>query len=222
MNANRKSWNHQQKILRQALDSDDHSRAIELFLGQHAAVHSAGMAGAGTWSFADEVLEGMDEVEMRRIPPDGEHSAAWVLWHIACIEDITMNLLVASGTQLLHQDGWLERMKVTVQDSGNEMDSEGIARLSAAVDLPALQAYRLAVGRRTRQIISQLQPGDLKRKVAPSRLQRVRAEGAVVEAAGYILDYWGGRTIAGLLLMPPTRHNFLHLNEALRLKQKRR
>jgi hypothetical protein len=31
---------------------------------------------------------------------------------------------------------------------------------------------------------------------------------------------WSKRTVAGLLPMPPTRHNFLHLNEALRIKQK--
>jgi hypothetical protein len=37
-----------------------------------------------------------------------------------------------------------------------------------------------------------------------------------------IVDYWGSRTIAGLLLMPPTRHNFTHLNEARMLKQKLR
>jgi len=36
-----------------------------------------------------------------------------------------------------------------------------------------------------------------------------------------VIDYWSGLTLAGLLLMPPTRHNFIHLNEALRLKQKR-
>jgi hypothetical protein len=44
----------------------------------------------------------------------------------------------------------------------------------------------------------------------------------VAEAASDILDYWGKRTKAGLLLMPATRHNFLHLNEAQRLKQRRR
>jgi hypothetical protein len=35
-----------------------------------------------------------------------------------------------------------------------------------------------------------------------------------------VLEYWGGLTYAGLLLMPPTRHNFIHLNEALRVKKK--
>ena len=53
-----------------------------------------------------------------------------------------------------------------------------------------------------------------------ARLQQVMAEGAIVEAASGIADYWGKRTIAGLLLMPPTRHNFVHLNEALRIKYK--
>jgi hypothetical protein len=48
----------------------------------------------------------------------------------------------------------------------------------------------------------------------------VQDERAVLEAASDITDYWGKRTIAGLLLMPATRHNLVHLNEALRLKQK--
>ena len=34
------------------------------------------------------------------------------------------------------------------------------------------------------------------------------------------MDYWGGKTFAGQLLMPATRHNFVHLNKAMRVKQK--
>jgi hypothetical protein len=70
-------------------------------------------------------------------------------------------------------------------------------------------------------LVKRLQPEELNLKVDPSRLQQVMAEGAVVEAASGLLDYWGGLSKAGLLLMPPTRHNFVHLNEALRLKSKR-
>lgn len=44
--------------------------------------------------------------------------------------------------------------------------------------------------------------------------------GAVTPEALEIVTYWSKRTIAGLLLMPPTRHNFLHLNEAFRIKSK--
>ena len=54
----------------------------------------------------------------------------------------------------------------------------------------------------------------------PDRLERVLAEGAVTEAGRGVADYWAGLTGAGLLLMPPTRHALVHLNEAARIKQK--
>lgn len=56
MDSNRKFWNEQQKILRQALqNSNEYQKAIELFLNQHAMVHSAKMANSGLWSFEDEL-----------------------------------------------------------------------------------------------------------------------------------------------------------------------
>ena len=33
-----------------------------------------------------------------------------------------------------------------------------------------------------------------------------------------LVEYWSTRTIAGLLLMPATRHPLVHLNEAMRIK----
>ena len=98
---------------------------------------------------------------------------------------------------------------------------EPVALETARLDLDALWAYRCAVGRRTREIVQQLGPEDLKRKVDPTRLQRVWDEGAVVEAASDIVDYWGKRDVAGLLLMPASRHLIVHLNEALKLKWRR-
>jgi len=154
------------------------------------------------------------------VPRNCAHSIAWIIWHIARIEDVTMNLLVAGTPQIFQRDNWRTRLKISRRDTGNAMDAQDAAKLSATIDLDALRAYRVAVGHRTRQIAKRLKPEDLKRKVEPARLQRVIAEGAVLEAASGVIDYWGKRTIAGLLLMPPTRHNSLHLNEALRIKQK--
>ncbi len=222
MDSHRKLWNTQQQALRRALSRPaDHAQAIELFLSQHAMVHSAEMAQAGLWSFEDEVWQGLSEAATRRIPPGGEHSIAWIFWHLTRIEDITMNVLLAGGPQVLAQGGWLEQIKVTVCDTGNAMHEADIAGLSAAIDIRALRAYRLAVGRRTRQVVQGLRPEDLEQSVDPARLQQLLDEGAVEEEARGLLDYWGGLTKAGLLLMPPTRHNIVHLNEALRLKGKR-
>jgi hypothetical protein len=218
-----KLWNKQQAECRRTLLSfSQHDKAIPLVLRQHALLHAARMAQTEAWSFEDEVLNDMTEAQIRRIPRHREHSVAWILWHLARIEDVALNLLVAGSPQILQRDNWLERLKVDLVHTGNAMDAAAMAKLSATIDMEALRDYRVAVGRRTREIITQLEPQALKQKVQAERLQQVRAEGAVVEAADGILDYWGRRNIAGLLLMPATRHNFIHLNEALRLKQARR
>ena len=185
-------------------------------------LHAASMAQSELWSFEDEILNDMSDAQIRRIPQNCEHSVTWCIWHIARIEDVTMNLLVAGSPQVLHRQPWLERMKLTADDTGNEMAEEAMARLGDTVDIEALRAYRVAVGRRTREIVQQLEPEALKQKVDPIRVQQVIDQGAVVEDAKEIVDYWSRRTIAGLLLMPATRHNLVHLNEALRLKQRRR
>jgi hypothetical protein len=211
----------QTELRRVMLDTSHFEQAMQLFLSQHAMLHSAKVAQGVPWSFEDDVFSDISEEQVRRIPRNCEHSIVWLIWHIARCEDITMNLLVAGNPQILNQDNWLGAMQATVCDTGNAMDEQGVARLSAAINIEALRAYRLAVGRRTREIVNQLQPEALTQKVDPTRLQRVTAEGAVVEAASGIVDYWGGRDIAGLLLMPATRHNLIHLNEALQLKRKR-
>lgn len=221
MESNRKLWNEGQKRLRMALDGrEDHAATIELCLRQHAMVHSASVAGTGLWSYPDEILAGLPARAMRAIPDGSEHSIAWVLWHLARIEDTAMNLLVAGSRQVLQEGDWNPTLNTTWVHTGNAMQPEEVATLSAALDIPALLAYRAAVGRRTRAIVQQLSPQDLKRRVDPGRLQRVRDEEAVVEAAEGLLAYWGRRTFAGLLLMPATRHNFVHLNEASHIRRR--
>jgi hypothetical protein len=221
MDAHRREWNLKQKGLRRVLTrSEDHTEAMELFLGQHAMVHAAEMSHAGLWSFEDEILEGVNGQQMRLIPKMCDHSIAWIFWHMTRIEDVTMNMLVAGRPQILLTENWLERLQVVVQDTGNAMTIDQVKELSVRINLEALLAYRLSVGRRTREIIRLLLPDHLKKRVSPDRLNQITRENAVVEAAKDILEYWGGLTIAGLLLMPPTRHSFIHLNEALRVKQK--
>ncbi|MGB3716955.1 MAG: DinB family protein [Candidatus Promineifilaceae bacterium] len=223
MEKQRKRWNKRQGELRTLLESgEDHLEAIQLFLSQHAPLHSAEMDHTESWSFEDEILNDLVEETVRRIPADCEHSIAWCIWHIARIEDVTMNMLIAGSAQLLHVDKWQDRMGISAVDTGNLMDEENVAELSATIDISSLREYRLAVGRRTREIVMDLQPGVLRKKVDPIRLQRVVDEGAVVQSALGLIEYWGKRTVAGLLLMPPTRHNFVHLNEATGLKQRRR
>lgn len=210
----------QTELRRIMMSSTQHNKAIQLFLNQHAMLHSAKIAQTESWSFEDEVFKDTTVEQIRRIPQGANHSIAWLIWHIARCEDITMNLLVAGSSQILNRDNWLQPMRVSVCDTGNGMDDVGLTDFSNMINIQALRAYRLAVGLRTREIVKQLSPAELKQKVQPSRIQQVMDEGAVVEAAQGIADYWSKRTVAGLLLMPATRHNLIHLYEALQLKRK--
>jgi hypothetical protein len=220
---NRKLWNQQQQILRKKLSiPTEHQEAIQLFLDQHAMVHTADMSESGLWSFEDEIWLGMDDKDIRCLPDGFEHSIAWMIWHTTRIEDITMNMLLADNPELFNKDGWCDRLGISFRDTGNAMTTAEITTLSAQINIKALREYRIATGCRTRQIVTLLKPSDLAQRVHPARLQRVFDEGAVVSAARGLLDYWGGLTASGLLLMPPTRHPFIHLNEALRLKTKLR
>ena len=96
-----------------------------------------------------------------------------------------------------------------------------IEQLTREVDVLALRAYRTAVGKRTQEIVSTLTHTDFKQKADPERLQQIMDEGVLVPQAKGILDYWSRRTVAGLLLMPPTRHNLVHLNEIYTLKKRK-
>lgn len=220
MDPNRKHWNERHQLLTRALAAGDRDRAVELFLDQHAMVHSAKLVRSGLWSFEDEILNGLTGSQFRAIPPGGEHSIAWIMLHLTRIEDITMNLLVAGTPQLFTRGGWNKKMKTGIVHSANKMEGANVAALSARMDLATLQAYRLAVGRRTREIVKTLRAEDFKKKVEPARIQKVRDEGAVLPEAMEIVEYWSKKTIAGLLLMPPTRHCILHWNEAAKIKQR--
>lgn len=220
MEPNRKFWNTGQQILRRALTAKDYKNAVNQFLIQHAMVHSKKITRPDVWSFEDELWEGLNEDKFRAIPPKGEHSIAWIIFHIARIEDITMNMLVAGTPQVYKRDKWAQILNSTIHHSANKMDEDSVRLLSARLDMAALREYRLSVGKRTREIVRKIHPNEFNQKVDPIRLEKLLKEGAMIEEAMEIIEYWSKRTIAGLLLMPPTRHNFLHLNEAMKVKQK--
>lgn len=220
MDPNRKLWNENHQKLTRALANGDRDRAIELFLKQHAMAHSAKVARTNLPCFEDELLQDMIDREVRQIPLGGEHSIAWILFHLARIEDITMNMLVAGTDQVFVLENWAKKLKVSVLHSANNMSTSAICELSASIDIPCLREYRITVAGRTRLIVKKLTAKDFNQKVDPARIEKAIGDGAVSPEALGIAHYWSRKTIAGLLLMPPTRHCILHLNEAMRIKLK--
>jgi hypothetical protein len=128
-----------------------------------------------------------------------------------------MNLLLAGSPQVLLKSNWPAKLGIGFVDVGNDMPAADLKKLSGTINLKALLSYRLAVGRRTRNILRRLNPDGLWERPAPERIERIVAERAVRAKARWLLKYWGGNPKANLLLMPATRHPFVHLNEISRM-----
>lgn len=216
-------WGFNQKRLRDIfVKADKFPEAIHLCLEQHAMVHTSEMSQSSVVTFEDELWEGLHKDTFCTMPTIKDETIAWSLWHITRIEDITMNILVANEMQIIYKENWLEKLGVTVCETGNSMTDEEIMDLSSRLNMQELRQYRIAVGRKTREIITCLQPADLKGKIKADRLQRILNEGAVldVEGANWLIEFWGRKNVAGILLMPVTRHQMVHLNAAMHLKKK--
>jgi hypothetical protein len=128
---------------------------LETFLRDHAAVHSKAAAQAefnAEWLFA-----GLDDRQLRA-RPHGLNSMAWLVWHLARVEDACVARVVMGKPQLLDA-AWTARLGIDYGDSDGEgMTKAQVAELSDAVDLAALREYRDAVCCRTREMAVDLWP----------------------------------------------------------------
>lgn len=204
------------KLIRRKDCIDDAKR---LFFEIHCAVNMPLVYGVKQTE-AGELLSGISDGEYAIMPSKNDETIAWSLWHIARIEDVTMNML-AARTEQVFSDEWRTKINAPVSDTGNSMSDDEIMKFSKAVDIRQLIAYRNAVAVRTREIVGALCAEDMRRKVSAEDIERVALCGAVSadEESAWLLDYWAGKDIAGLLLMPPTRHAMLHLNSCGKIKQ---
>jgi len=219
-----KLWNQNHKKLTSIiLEPLEHKNTIDLFLYQHSLLHSSKISNLPLVTIEDELFKDLKGETFRKYPvvvPDTKNSIVWHIWHITRIEDMTMNVLVNNDEQVFFLGDWQKDLKVDCIHTGNGMTEDEVAEHSANIDIPTLLAYRMEVGRKTREIVSCLQPGDFKRKVEAGRIKLLEDQGAVKKEALWLLKYLGNKSVAGLILMPATRHIFLHLNKSIRIKQR--
>ncbi len=215
-------WNPKQAMLKDLFTrQDDFEQAVALCLSMHAMVHESSMTGFPETTYEDEIWDSLDRKAFETMPTVKDVTIAWNLWHITRIEDLTVNFLIAGGDQVFNED-WRARMGTKFKDTGNAMTDGQILELSRSLNREELRNYRNEVGRRTRTVFGQLCRQDRKRKVNPKDLQRIFDAGGVTAQSEsvWLLDFWGGKTVSGLLLMPVTRHQIVHLNDSVKLKKK--
>lgn len=205
-----------QKMIRKAEELEE---AKKLFLDIHATLHLASVSNT-SFNEVDQLVSDLTNAQYTIMPTKADETIAWVFWHLARIEDITINVLVARQDTIFNKD-WQQRLHVVVKDTGNAMSDDEIIEFSKTIQIQELLAYRNAVGKRTREVVAKLQVEDMKRKVKQADLQRIEDMGGVTSHpdSKWLLDFWGKKDVAGILLMPPLRHAMLHLNDCCHWKE---
>lgn len=154
----------------------------------------------------------------------GYHSKtiAYSLWHIFRIEDIVVNSLIRDTEEVLSSGDFAKRMHASIITTGNELQGMEIAAFSEALDIPVLYEYIEEVKRTTDDWVRTLEYPMLKRTFGEADKGRLRALSVVStdEEAAWLIDYWCGKDVKGLLQMPLSRHWIMHIEAALRILKK--
>ena len=158
------------------------------------------------------------------INADGYHSKtiAYSLWHIFRIEDIVAHTLIAEDEQVFFNENYQQRINASIITTGNELVKQEIADFSKELDLDELYNYIGDVKNSTEKILERLSFDDMKNKISDETKEKLKSLHVVSEeeSAVWLIDYWCGKDIRGLIQMPFSRHWIMHLEASLRIKNK--
>ena len=152
----------------------------------------------------------------------GYHSKtiAYSLWHIFRIEDIVAHSLIADDEQVFFRGDYQKRINAPIITTGNELVKEEIQEFSKQLQIDELYKYMDEVDRSTTEILKSLTYQDSKEKISLEKRSKLEALGVVStdENAYWLIDYWCGKDVRGLIQMPLSRHWIMHIEACLRIR----
>lgn len=158
------------------------------------------------------------------INADGYHSKtiAYSIWHISRIEDIVAHTIINNDEQTFFAGNYKKRIGSPIITTGNELVKEQISDFSGQLELDELYAYISEVKTSTEIILKNLPFNSMKNKVSPETKKKLTDLNVVSsdENAVWLIDYWCGKDIRGLIQMPFSRHWIMHIEASLRIKNK--
>ena len=177
-----------------------------------------------TLSLFNEKLSREDFDAIPFINAHGYHSKtiAYSIWHIFRIEDIVAHTLISENEQVFFSGNYQERINSPIITTGNELVKEQIADFSKQLNMKELYSYIFEVKDSTEKIINSLSYDQTKKKVSEERKEQLKSLNVVSidENAIWLIDYWCGKDIRGLIQMPFSRHWIMHIEASLRIKNK--
>ena len=157
---------------------------------------------------------------------NGYHSKtiAYSIWHIFRSEDIVAHTLINSDEQVFFKENYQKRIGSSIITTGNELVKNEIAKFSEQLNIDELYSYISEVKASTENIIRALTFSDMKSSVPAARKELLQSLNVVSsdESASWLIDYWCGKDIRGLIQMPFSRHWIMHIEASLRILNKLR
>ena len=158
------------------------------------------------------------------INADGYHSKtiAYSLWHIFRIEDIVAHTLINCDEQIFFSGNYKKRINSPIITTGNELVKNEISDFSKQLDIDELYSYISEVKESTEAILRDLSYEMLKQRISAERREILQKMNVVSsdENASWLIDYWCGKDIRGLIQMPFSRHWIMHIEASLRIENK--
>lgn len=144
----------------------------------------------------------------------------WSLWHTFRIEDIVAHTLILNDNQILFTDNWLQKTKAKIITTGNELSADKMIDFSKQLNIKATYDYCKAVMDSTNELLINLKYADLKKKFTDEDKARLAATNCVSsdESAVWLIDFWCGKNLKGLIQMPFSRHWIMHVEAMNRIK----
>lgn len=170
----------------------------------------------------DYIFTTCDNDDFCKMPFSNNKTIAYYLYHLTRIEDITSNTLIAGRTQLFFAKNFDKLLNSPIITTGNEITRDELIGFSKSLDINQLRNYASVVLDNTNSIIQDMSFEDSRIKVSTERKNDLLKLNTVStdENAFWLVDYWCRKTYSGLLLMPFSKHQMLHLDSCLRIVNK--
>lgn len=213
-----KEWSALHKSMAQKLKSEAEFRA-----GIGELLELRGRLAEEIGRFKQELPRGAFD-EMPFAGAAGYHSktVAYSLYHIFRIEDIVLHSVMQDSEQIFFAEDFQRRMNAPIITTGNELSGRQIADFSRALDIEQLYSYIFAVKEKSERFFDGLSFADMRHRVPQERRTRLEKSGSVSadENAFWLCEYWCGKDFRGLLAMPFSRHWIMHVEAALRIRDR--
>ncbi len=105
-------------------------------------------------------VEGLTPAEIRWQPTMHTNNIAWLVWHMARVEDSWVSRVLRGTAQVWTAEGWADRFHMDPESTGSGDTSEDL-RAMPEIPLNDLMAYFDAVRLVTREYLDQATDNDL-------------------------------------------------------------